>query len=72
MQRFTMDLSDDIVEKLNTFAKKNNIKKNEAMRRAFALLSYVSEEKEKGHKLALVKEDENHNLKIVTKIVGIA
>jgi hypothetical protein len=48
MIRFTVDLSNEIDERLSDIAKRNGITKAEAMRRAFALLAVADHRKAKG------------------------
>ena len=71
MSRFTIDLSDEIDEKLSQIAKANGITKAEAMRRAFALLSVAEEMKAiPGQSLGIVKQTDGH-LEAIGRIVGV-
>ena len=67
MSRLTVDLSDEIDERLNDIAKRNGITKGEAMRRAFALLSVADEERNKGNALAIV----DSAMKPLARLVGV-
>ena len=71
MSRFTIDLSDEIDEKLSQIAKANGITKAEAMRRAFALLSVAEEMKAiPGQSLGIVKQTDGR-LEAIGRIVGV-
>ena len=71
MSRFTIDLSDEIDNKLAQIARNNGITKAEAMRRAFALLSVAEEQKQfPGQSLGIVKQTDGH-LEAVGRIVGV-
>lgn len=67
MTRMTVDLSDEVDERLAEIARKSGITKAEAMRRAFALLSVAQEEKERGHNLAVVDE----KMRPIARLVGV-
>lgn len=73
MTRLTLDLSAEIDAKLNDIAKRNGISKAEAMRRAFALLAVADHEKQKGKgfSLGIVRENEDHELEAVGRVVGV-
>jgi predicted transcriptional regulator len=67
MGRMTIDLSDEVDDRLTEIARKSGISKAEAMRRAFALLSVAAEEKDRGNTLAVVDK----SYKPVARLVGI-
>ena len=71
MPRLTVDLSNEIDSRLNEIAQKAGISKAEAMRRAFALLSIAAEEKLKGNSLGIVRENEEHKLEALGRVVSI-
>jgi hypothetical protein len=73
MTRLTLDLSTEIDDKLSDIAKRNGITKAEAMRRAFALLTVADQEKQKGKgfSLGIVRENAQHELEAVGRVVGI-
>lgn len=71
MPRLTVDLSQEIDARLTEIAQKEGISKAEAMRRAFALLSVAEVEKAKGNSLGIVREDDNHELRALGRVVGI-
>ena len=61
MPRMTLDLSDEVDQKLTDIAKQNGITKAEAMRRAFALLVVAYDENKKpGFSLGIVRERDDH------------
>jgi Ribbon-helix-helix protein, copG family len=73
MTRFTIDLSSDIDERLTDIAVRSGITKAEAIRRAFALLALADEEKQKGKgfSLGIVRENSDHELEAVGRVVGV-
>ncbi|GAB3480044.1 hypothetical protein [Azotobacter salinestris] len=71
MPQMTMTLSDEINDFLSAFARHNGITKAEATRRAFALLAIADRQSQKGLSLGLVRENEDHELVAVGRIVGI-
>ncbi len=66
--RLTLDLSDDVNERLTQIAKQSNISKAETIRRALSLLSVAEKEAQHGRSLAIVKE-ENGKLKPVARLI---
>ena len=73
MARLTLDLSPEIDNSLTEIAERYGITKAEAMRRAFALLSVADSEKRKGKgfSLGIVRENEQHELEAVGRVVGV-
>lgn len=73
MPQMTITLSKEIDDHLNAFARRYGVTKAEAMRRAFALLVLADRENQKGEGLSLgiVRENENHELVVVSRVVGI-
>jgi len=71
--RMTLDLSNEINDKLNEIACRNGISKAEAMQRAFALLAVADAEKQKkgNYSLGIVRETENHELVAVGRVLGV-
>lgn len=67
MTRMTVDLSNEVDDRLAEIARKSGISKAEAMRRAFALLSVAYDEKERGNSLAVVDD----KMKPVARLVGV-
>jgi len=70
MPRFTVDLSDEIDNRLIEIARKKGITKAEAMRKAFALLSIAEREGAQGNSLGIIKDD-GGDLKALGRIVGV-
>lgn len=66
--RLTLDLSDDVNERLTDIAKRSNISKAEAIRRALSLLSVAEKEVRQGRSLAVVKE-ENGKLEPIARLI---
>jgi predicted transcriptional regulator len=72
MPRMTLDLSDEIDQKLTTIAKDRGITKADAMRKAFALLVIADREARKpGFSLGIVRERDDHTLEAVGRVVGL-
>jgi hypothetical protein len=71
--RLTLDLSNEIDEKLTEISKRKGITKAEAMRRAFALLAVADKEEQKpgGFSLGLVRETADHGLEAVGRVIGV-
>jgi predicted transcriptional regulator len=68
--RFTIDLSNEIDEKLTAIARQSCISKAEVMRRAFALMAVAQEEKEKGNSLGIVRSS-GDGLQAIARVVGL-
>ena len=72
MPRMTLDLSDEIDQKLTAIAKDRGMTKAEAMRKAFALLVIAdSEARKPGFSLGIVREHDDHTLEAVGRVVGL-
>lgn len=71
--RLTLDLSNEIDEKLTEISKRKGITKAEAMRRAFALLAVADKEEQKpgGFSLGIVRETSDHGLEAVGRVIGV-
>lgn len=71
--RLTLDLSNEIDEKLTEISKRKGITKAEAMRRAFALLTVADKEEQKpgGFSLGIVRETADHGLEAVGRVIGV-
>ncbi len=67
---YIIELSGKILQDLDSFAKKHNISRVEATKRAFAVLSIANREKEKGHELWVIKVNEEQIIP-VSRITGI-
>jgi predicted transcriptional regulator len=68
--RLTLDLSNEIDERLTSIASSNHISKAEVMRKAFALLAIADDEKKKGRSLGIISEDQNHQMQVIAKVIG--
>jgi len=68
--RFTIDLSNEINEKLTSIAEQSGTTKAEVMRRAFALMAVAQDEKSKGNSLGIVK-DKDGVLTAIARVVGL-
>jgi predicted transcriptional regulator len=72
MPRMTLDLSDEIDQKLTTIARERGMTKADAMRKAFALLVIAdSEARKPGFSLGIVRERDDHTLEAVGRVVGL-
>ena len=71
MPRFSIDLADEIDEKLIEISKKNGSSKAETIRKAFALLAIAEKMKSEGKSLGIVIEGNNHELKALGLVIGI-
>lgn len=72
MSRLTLELSDEIDRCLTDIARRSDLSKGEAIRRAFALLAIADVEENKGNFLAVVRKNkENNLLETVARLVGI-
>jgi hypothetical protein len=71
--RLTLDLSNEIDEKLTEISKRKGITKAEAMRRAFALLAVADKEEQKPgvFSLGIVRETADHGLEAVGRVIGV-
>lgn len=67
MNRLTLELTDEVNNRLTQIANQNGITKSEAIRRALSLLSIADKEHRKGNSLAVVTED----MKPVIRLVGV-
>lgn len=67
MNSMTLELSDEINDRINEIARKSGLSKAETMRRAFSLLSVAAEQMEQGRSLAVVDK----NLHPVARLVDI-
>ena len=68
MPRYTVDLADKIIKDLDKFANSQGISREEAIKRALALLSIANTERESGNELGIIKSKELH---VVRRIAGV-
>ncbi|MBV4492220.1 ribbon-helix-helix protein, CopG family [Pseudomonas oryzicola] len=71
MSRMSVNLSPEMEALVEATARKEKISKNEVIRRAFALFNLAENEKSKGRFLAVAKENEQDEVEIVGRILGL-
>lgn len=74
MSQLTINLPKEIEDLIDKVSARGNVPREEAIRRAFALLdiAFEQEEKGKGYSLGVVREDEeSQGLEAVSRIVGV-
>ncbi|MFJ5356494.1 ribbon-helix-helix domain-containing protein [Pectobacterium sp. CHL-2024] len=67
----SITISGDMDKLLDETAKSQGITKSDVIRRAFALLKVSEQEKSKGNSLGIIKEDSEHKMEVVSKIIGL-
>ncbi|MBL7960938.1 ribbon-helix-helix protein, CopG family [bacterium] len=65
--RFSLDMSEELSEKLDVLAEKNHSTKSDLLRRAIALLEVAVDAKSQGKKIGIARKDQT----LETEIVGI-
>ena len=70
MSNTNVIISPEMEKLINQVSKDNNISREHAFKRAFALLKISEEQKRKGNMLGIIKEI-NGNLEVVGKIEGL-
>lgn len=71
MPRYTVDLSQQVIDNLDRFANRQHISRAEALKRALALLEIADSERANGNELGIVKR-EGSDVKVVGRIAGLA
>jgi predicted transcriptional regulator len=72
MPRFTIDLPDEIDQKLIEISKKRSTTKAATMKKAFALLATAEKLQAEGKSLGIVAEDaKTHELELLGLVIGI-
>ena len=71
MSRMSVNLSPEMEALINETSKRDGIPKAEVIRKAFALLKISENEKMKGRTLGVISEDDNHEMKVIGKIIGL-
>ena len=71
MNRMSVNLSPDMESLIDETSKKDGITKAELIRKAFALLQISENEKKKGRSLGVITEDQNHDMRVIGKIIGL-
>lgn len=70
MPRYTVDLSQQVIDNLDKFAESQHISRADALKRALALLAIADKEQAQGNELGIVKR-EGEELKVVARIAGL-
>ena len=71
MSRVSVNLSPEMEALINETSKRDGIPKAEVIIKAFALLKISENEKMKGRTLGVISEDDNHEIKVIGKIIGL-
>lgn len=71
MSTYTIHLPDEIDERLNEIAIDRKISKGDAMKKAFALLSFAVEEEKQGRYVGSIKLSDSGEQEVVTKVTGL-
>lgn len=72
MSRMSVNISPEMEKFIEETAVNEDISKGDVIRRAFALLKVAEAEKKKGRFLAVARDnEENHNMEVVGKILGL-
>ncbi|ALE68299.1 hypothetical protein AAW18_07305 [Xanthomonas campestris pv. campestris] len=70
MPRYTVDLSDKVIDNLDSYADRQHISRAEALKRALSLLILADQESAKGNSLGIVRE-ENNETRVVARLAGL-
>ena len=70
MSRYTLELSNQVLNDLDAIAQHQQIARVDVVRKAFALIKVAFDETQKGNDIVVVNESES-NLTIVSKLYGI-
>jgi len=65
---YTIRLSDEVDQRLNEIAHARNITKGDAMKKAFALLSFAVEEEKHGNYVGIVKPTAGGEREVVKEV----
>jgi len=68
---YTIRLPDEIDQRLNEIANARNITKGDAMKKAFALLSFAAEAEKRGDYVGIVKPTAGGEPEVVAKVTGL-
>lgn len=71
MSRMSVNLSPEMERLVDETAARECISKSEVIRRAFALLKVAETEKKKGRFLAVAKENQEHDIEVIGRILGL-
>ncbi|KVD26434.1 ribbon-helix-helix protein, CopG family [Burkholderia ubonensis] len=70
MQKLTLNVSDEVADEIEKFARREGVTKTEAMRRILSLVKVSNEEAKKGRSLGIIADQGGH-LNVVAKLVGV-
>ncbi|WP_157658105.1 ribbon-helix-helix protein, CopG family [Burkholderia ubonensis] len=70
MSRISLTISEDANKEIEALAKRENITKAEAMRRALSLVKIANKAHKDNQSLALIRED-GANFQVVAKLIGV-
>lgn len=70
MSRISLTISEEANREIEVLAKRENITKSEAMRRALSLVKIANKAHKDNQSLALVRED-GSNIHVVAKLLGV-
>ncbi|RQZ27475.1 ribbon-helix-helix protein, CopG family [Burkholderia sp. Bp9090] len=70
MQKLTLNVSDEVAEEIEKFARREGVTKTEAMRRILSLVKVSNEESKKGRSLGVIR-DHDGKMDVIAKLIGV-
>ncbi|MFX1675223.1 ribbon-helix-helix protein, CopG family [Paraburkholderia sp. A2WS-5] len=70
MAKLTLNVSDEVADEIEKFARREGVTKTEAMRRILSLVKVSNDEARKGRSLGVIM-DHDGKLDVVAKIIGV-
>jgi hypothetical protein len=70
MAKLTLNVSDEVADEIEKFARREGVTKTEAMRRILSLVKVSNEESKKGRSLGVIS-DHDGRLDVVAKLIGV-
>ncbi|PRY03783.1 ribbon-helix-helix protein, CopG family [Paraburkholderia sp. BL25I1N1] len=70
MAKLTLNVSDEVADEIEKFARREGVTKTEAMRRILSLVKVSNEESKKGRSLGVI-QDHGGKLDVVAKLIGV-
>ena len=70
MAKLTLNVSDEVADEIEKFARREGVTKTEAMRRILSLVKVSNEEARKGRSLGVIW-DHDGKLDVVAKLIGV-
>lgn len=70
MAKLTLNVSDEVADEIEKFARREGVTKTEAMRRILSLVKVSNEESKKGRSLGVIA-DHDGKLDVVAKLIGV-